>query len=101
MLDLVNKSRSSAKEHKEEQIKKHLSSYYWAISALSDKEKLYISECFLNRKYEEEIIDLLGFESIDSNEFRKLKRSAVYKFADFLELVVEKEDSYGKRKVNC
>jgi len=80
----------SAKENKEEQLKKYISSYYWAKSILSDREQLYIRECFVNRKYEGELVDLLGFYSSDSNEFRKLKRSAIYKFADFLCLVVEK-----------
>jgi len=81
----------SAKENKEEQLKRYMYSYYWAISTLSDNEHLYIKECFINRKYETEIVDLLGFSSSDSNEFRKLKRSAVFKFADFLNFVVEKD----------
>lgn len=83
--------RLSAKEHKEEQLKQYLSTYYWAKSVLSDIEQLYITECFLNHKYEDEIVDLLGFSNSDSNEFRKLKKSAVYKFADFLNLIVEKD----------
>ena len=77
------------KETKEEQLKKYIANYYWAQSVLSDKEQTYIAECFLNRKYEDEIVGLLGCTSSDSNEFRKLKKSAVYKFADFLGLVVE------------
>ena len=80
----------SAKEHKEEQLKKYISSYYWAKSILSDMEQLYITECFINCKYEDELADLLGFYSSDSKSFRRLKRSAIYKFADFLNLVVEK-----------
>ena len=80
----------SAKEDKEEQLKKYISSYYWAKSILSDIEQLYIIECFINRKYEGELVDLLGFNNNDSLEYKKLKRSAVYKFADFLDLVVEK-----------
>ena len=80
----------SAKEHKEEQLKKYISSYYWAKSVLSDTEQLYIAEYFVNRKYEDELVDLLGFNNSDSNEFRKLKKSAIYKFADFLNLIVEK-----------
>jgi len=78
----------SARENKEEQLKKYISSYYWANSILSDKEQLYIKECFINRKYEDEIVDLLGYYNTDSNDFRKLKRSAIYKFADFLNLLV-------------
>ena len=81
----------SAKEYKEEQLKKYLSSYYWAKSILSSMEQLYIEEYFVNRKYEGEIVALLGFTGSDSNEFRKLKKSAVYKFADFLNLVALKE----------
>lgn len=80
----------SAKEIKEEQLEKYISSYYWALSVLSDKEQLYIKERFVNHKYEDELVDLLGFNNRDSNEFRKLRRSAIYKFADFLNLVVEK-----------
>jgi len=80
----------SAKENKEEQLKQYLSSYYWAKRILSDTEQLYINEYFIKRKYEYELIDLLGFSSNDSREFRKLKRSAVYKFADFLNLIVVK-----------
>ena len=80
----------SAKEYKEEQLKKYISSYYWAKSVLSDVERLYIIECFVNRKYVDELVDLLGFDNRDSNDFRILQRSAIYKFADFLNLVVEK-----------
>lgn len=80
----------SAKDCKEEELKKYLSSFYWAKSVLSDIEQLYIVEYFVNRKYEDELVDLLGLNSSDSNEFRKLKKSAVFKFADFLNLVVEK-----------
>ena len=58
---------------------------------MSEEEQLYIDECFINRKYEDEIVNLLDFDSTDSNEFRTLKKSAIYKFADFLGLVVEKE----------
>lgn len=59
-----------------------------AKSILSEQEKIYIDECFVNHKYEDEIVALLGFGSSDSNEFRKLKRSAIYKFADFFDLLV-------------
>ena len=81
----------SAKELKEEELKKYIANYYWARSILSDVEQLYIMEYFINHKYEDEIVDLLGFNNSDSNEFKRLKRSAVYKFADFLNLLVEKK----------
>ena len=81
----------SAKQLKEEELKKYISSFYWAMSTLSEKEQVYIQECFVNGKYEDEIVALLGFYNSDTNEFRKLKRSAIYKFADVLDLVVEKE----------
>ena len=80
----------SAKEIKEEQLKEYLSSYYWANSMLSESEQLYIKECFINRKYEDEIIDSLGLTNNESLEFKNLKRSAIYKFADFLGFIVEK-----------
>jgi len=83
--------KMSIKGHKEEQLKEHLSTYYWAKSVLSYTEQLYISECFENHTYEAELVDMLGFSSVDSKAFKKLKKSAVYKFADFLDLVVEKE----------
>jgi len=81
----------SAKEIKEKQLKKQISSYHWAKSILSDKERLYIGEYFVKRKYDEELIYLLGFNNIYSRGFIRLKKSAVYKFADFLNLVVEKK----------
>jgi len=92
----------SAKDYKEEQLETYISSYYWAINILSDKERIYIIECFINRKYEDEIVDMLGFNNSDSNEYRKLKKSAIYKFADFLDLVVEKEGeySYGEKSIS-
>jgi len=80
----------SAKELKEEQLKAYISSYYWAMSILAENEKRYIEERFIKHKFEDEFVDLLGFESSDSNEFRTLKKSAIYKFADFLGLVVER-----------
>jgi len=80
----------SAKELKEEELKECIANYYWAKSILSDVEQLYIMEYFINRKYEDEIVDLLGFNNSDSNEFKKLKKRAIYKFADFLSLLVEK-----------
>ena len=80
----------SAKELTEEELKKYISNYYWAKNILSDEEQLYLIEYFVNRKYEDEIIDLLGFNNKESREFIRLKRSAVYKFADFLSLLVGK-----------
>ena len=80
----------SIKEYKEDQIKKYITNYYWAKNSLSDVEQIYIDECFIKRKYEDEIIGLFGFYSADSREFKKLKKSAIYKFADFLGLIVDK-----------
>jgi len=77
-----------AKEEKTEELEKHLAGYNWAKSVLSEKEQRYILEYFLNRKYEDEIVDLLGFGSSDSRAFKELKRKAVYKFAYVLNLVV-------------
>lgn len=94
----------SVKEQKQEQIKKYIVSYYWVKSVLSDKEKTYIHEYFINQKYEDEIVDLLGFMSSDCNEFRKLKRSAIYKFADFFNLleleIIETETGEENEKKN-
>jgi len=81
----------SAKDCTEEELKKHISNFYWAKNILSDVEQIYLMEYFINRKYEDEILDLLGFNNRDSNEFKQLKRSAIYKFADFLSLIVEKK----------
>ncbi len=86
----------SAREYKEEQLKTSLSSYYWAKNALSSKEQIYINEHFYNHKYEDDLLELLGFSSKDSKEFRRLKKSAVYKFADFLNLLVEKEKNQNE-----
>ena len=80
----------SSKEQKEEQLKKCVSDYYWAKSVLSEKEQLYIKECFINRKSQIEIVGLLGYIDCDCHGFRQLRRSAIYKFADFLDLVVGK-----------
>ena len=82
----------SAKDFKEEELKKYISGYYWAKSILSDEEQIYIAEYFINGKYEDELVDLLGFDTIDSREYRQIKRSAVYKFADFLNLIVERTE---------
>ena len=81
----------SAKEFKEDEIRKFISVYYLAKSILTDIEQDYIENYFIKRKYEDEIAVLLGFENSDSRAFRNLKRSAVYKFADFLGLAVEKK----------
>jgi len=90
----------SAKETKEEQLKKYISSYYWAKSMLSDMEEIYITESFINHKYQDELVDILGFNSRDNNEFRRLRRSAIYKFADLLNLIVEKEQEVKNVKCN-
>jgi len=87
----------SAKELKEDELREYISNYYWAKSVLSDEEQLYIAEYFINRKYEDEIIDLLGFNNTDSNEFKRLKRSAIYKFADFLSILVENVENEKKQ----
>ena len=79
------------KESKEEELKRYISSYYWAKSILADKEKIYINERFINNKHENELLDLLGFYSIDSRDFRRFKKIAIYKFADFLNLVIRKD----------
>jgi len=80
----------SVKDYKEEQIRKYISNYYWAKNSLSEVEQIYIDECFVNHKYEDELADLVDMGSADCNEFRLLKKSAIYKFADFLNLLVEK-----------
>jgi len=76
-----------AKAAKDSELRKHLSGYYWAKSILSEQEQLYITEYFVKGKYEDEIVDLLGFTSSDSRAFRRLKRNAVYKFAYVLSLI--------------
>lgn len=78
----------SAIAEKDEEVKKHLSGYYWAKSILSEQEQLYITEYFVNGKYEDEVVNLLGLNSSDSRAFRNLKRRAIYKFAYVLNLVV-------------
>ena len=80
----------SAKELTEEKLKEQLSNYYWATSILTEEEQIYIMEYFVCRKYEDEIVDLLGFNNTNSREYRHIKRSAVYKFANFLNLLVVK-----------
>jgi len=78
----------SAISEKNNELKKHLSGYYWAKSILTEQEQLYIMEYFANGKYEDEVIGLLGYSHPDSTAFRKLKRRAIYKFAYVLNLVV-------------
>ena len=78
----------SAIAEKDEEIKNHLSGYYWAKSILTEQEQLYITEYFVNGKYEDEVVGLLGFNNSDDRGFRKLKRRAIYKFAYVLNLVV-------------
>ena len=81
----------SARGYTEDQLKDYIATYYWAKNLLADKEQLYIKEYFINNKYEDELVDMLGVGSSDSNEFRQLKRSAIYKLADFLNLLTELE----------
>jgi len=77
-----------AKAEKDTEIQKHLAGYYWAKSILSEQEQLYITEYFVNGKYEDEGVDLLGFNGSDDRAFTSLKRKAIYKFAYVLNLVV-------------
>ena len=79
----------SAREYKEEELKKYISNYYWAINLLSEEEQIFINTYFKNKKSEEETAELLELTR-DIMEFKKIKRSAIYKFADFLNLLVEK-----------
>ena len=83
--------RLSAKDLKEKELKEYISNFYWARSILTDEEQLYIMEYFIEQKYEDEIVDVLGFNNSDSRAFKKLKRSAIYKFADFLSILVQKK----------
>jgi len=77
----------SAKEYKEDELKNYLFSYYWGRSFLTHEEQVYIHEYFINHKYEYEIAGLFNCAYYDSYGFWKLKRSAIYKFADFLNLI--------------
>lgn len=79
-----------AKEFVEDEINNYISMYFWACEVLTEEEKLYVDACFLQRKHEGEIINLLGYRSIDDNDFRVLKKSAVFKFAEFMNLVIYK-----------
>jgi len=78
----------AAKAEKDEELKKHLSGYYWAKSILSKQEQRYIEEYFKNGKYQDEVVGLLGYNGSDDRGFRKLKRQAIYKFAYVLDIVV-------------
>ena len=102
-----------AKERIKEQLKKYLSDFQIAKNLLSDIEQLYIVEVYVNRKRECEFIDTLGFSYRDNHEYRRVKKSAIYKLADVLGLVVEKNNeekvlkkklggnnNYGKIRVN-
>jgi hypothetical protein len=81
----------SAKEYKEDELKNYLFSYYWGKSFLTDKEQIYIHEHFVNHRYEYEISEMIGCAYPDDYEFRKIKKSAVYKFANFLNLIEGKK----------
>jgi len=78
----------SAKEEKRKELANHLAGYQWAKDILSEQEQLYITEYFINGKYEDEVVGLLGYSGSDSMGFRNLKRKAIYKFAYVLNLVV-------------
>jgi len=78
----------SAKEDKTKELEKYLASYHLARSILSEEEQQYITECFVNKKYEDELADLFCYSGSDSRAFRNLKRKAIYKFAYVLNLVV-------------
>jgi len=78
----------SAKEEKRKELANHLAGYQWAKSILSQQEQQYITEYFINGKYEAEVVGLLGYKGSDSMAFRNLKRKAIYKFAYVLNLVV-------------
>ena len=78
----------SALEVSNEEMAKHLLDFHWAQSILSEQEQLYITEYFINGKYEAEVVGLLGLYSSDSRAFRRIKRRAIYKFAYVLNLLV-------------
>jgi len=78
----------SAKEEKRKELANHLVGYQWAKDILSGQEQRYITEYFINGKYEDEVVGLLGYKGSDSMGFRNLKRKAIYKFAYVLNLVV-------------
>jgi hypothetical protein len=78
----------SAKEEKRKELAEHLAGYHWAKSILSEQEQQYITEFFVNGKYEDDVVSLLGYSGSDSRGYRNLKRKAIYKFAYVLDLVV-------------
>ena len=78
----------SALETGNEEMEKYLSDFCWAQSILTEQEQLFITEYFVNGKYEDEVVSLLGFHNNTSRTFQKLKRRAIYKFAYVLNLVV-------------
>ena len=78
----------AAKEEKRKELANHLAGYQWAKNILSEQEQRYITEYFINGKYEDEVVGLLGYKGSDSMGFRNLKRKAIYKFAYVLNLVV-------------
>ena len=78
----------SAKAEKSEELRRHLAGYYWAKSILSEQEQLYITEYFINGKYQDEVVGLLGYTGYTSRPYINLKRRAIYKFAYVLNLVV-------------
>ena len=88
----------AAKELKEEELIKYIASYFMAIQVLTNEEQLYIDLCFRKGKYEVEITEMLGIDSSDSRIFRTLKRSALYKFADYLGIAVEKKNETKEKE---
>jgi len=84
----VDEFNLSAKEEKRQELANHLAGYQWAKNILSEREQQYITEYFINGKYEDEVVGLLGYRGSDSMGFRNLKRKAIYKFAYVLNLVV-------------
>lgn len=45
--------------------------------------KFILTNTFLNQKLENELMEIIGFYSTDSKYFIKIKKIAIYKFADF------------------
>lgn len=88
----------SLKGDKEQELEMYMTGYCCAKSRLIDIEQIYIDERFVNRKNEGELVGLVGCSSSDGNDFRKIKKSAIYKFADCLGLLVKNDDE-NKEKV--
>ena len=82
----------SAKEYSEEQLKRFISSYFCAKKGLNKEEQIFIEQHYVNFKYDEEIAPMLNIATVngDSYALRRIKRSAVIKFAEFLEIAVLK-----------